>query len=269
MEKQSYDHVGVKACLYKDNNTRVDEKITKARRAFNACAGLGIRKNGLTMLTCNIIYWTIIVPIVTFGSEIWCLSEADYDKLGKFQVHIGKRIQRFPPRAPNSCSSFGLGWMRLVTYILIKKLLFALTILRLNEDSVVRNVFVERTKLIEQDRCVLRENPHNSLTFEIYDAASRMGVFNILCDMVCGRKTLCTKKSWSKYVWDRAWKLEDLYWSSTSIIKKDNDLLVKVMTKTKYLIWWEISDKFPSLFRICETMAKLVSHASRLKCDDI
>ena len=114
---------------------------------------------------------------------------------------------------------------------------------------------------------MLRENPHNSPTFEIYDAASRVGVFNILCDMVCGRKTLCTKKSWSKYVWDRAWKLEDL--SSTSIIKKDNDLLVKVMTKTKYLNWWEISDKFPSLLRICETMAKLVSHASRLKCDDI
>ena len=44
LEKQSYDHVGVKACLYKDNNPRVEEKITKARRAFNACAGLGIRK---------------------------------------------------------------------------------------------------------------------------------------------------------------------------------------------------------------------------------
>ena len=28
LEKQSYDHVGVKACLYKDDNTRVDEKIT-------------------------------------------------------------------------------------------------------------------------------------------------------------------------------------------------------------------------------------------------
>ena len=77
LEKQSYDHVSVKACLYKDDNSRLDEKITKARRAFYAWAGLGIRKNGLTMLTCSIIYWTIVVPIVTFGSEIWCLSEAD------------------------------------------------------------------------------------------------------------------------------------------------------------------------------------------------
>ena len=181
-------------CLYKDDNNRVEEKITKARRAFNACAGLGIRKNGLTMLTCNIIYWTIVVPIVSFGSEIWCLSEADYDKLNQFQVHIGKRIQRFPPRAPNSCSSFGLGWMRLVTYILIKKMLFALTILRLSDESIIRQVFVERTKLIEQDRGIIAENVHSSPTFEIYNAASRMGVVNTLIDMTCGRKTLCTKK---------------------------------------------------------------------------
>ena len=46
----TYDHVGVKACLYKDKN-RVEEKITTARRAFNACSGVGIRKNGLTMST--------------------------------------------------------------------------------------------------------------------------------------------------------------------------------------------------------------------------
>ena len=64
LEKQNYDHVGVKACLYKDDNTRMEEKITKARRAFNPCAVVGIGKNSLTMLTCNIIYWTIVVPIV-------------------------------------------------------------------------------------------------------------------------------------------------------------------------------------------------------------
>ena len=111
-----------------------------------------------------------------------------------------------------------------------------MTILRLSEESIIRQVFVERTKLIKHDRRIIIENVHNSPTFEIYNAASRMGIVNILSDMTCGRKTLCTKKSWSRYVWDWAWKLEDLYWLSTSIIKKDKDLLVKAMVKTKYLI---------------------------------
>ena len=63
--------------------------------------------------------------------------------------------------------------------------------------------------------------------------------------------------------------LEDLYWKSTSFLKKDDDLLMKVMDNTKYPSWWELSDRFPTAIRMCETMAKLLSHASRLKCDDI
>ena len=63
--------------------------------------------------------------------------------------------------------------------------------------------------------------------------------------------------------------LEDLYWKSASFLKKDNDLLMKVMDNTKYLSWWELSDRFPSAIIMCETMAKLLSHANRLKCDDI
>ena len=269
LEKQSYDHVGVKACLYKDDNPRVDEKIVKARRAFNACAGLGIRKNGLTMLTCNIIYWVIVVPIVTFGAEIWCLSESDHEKLNKFQIHVGKRIQRFPSRSPNSCSFFGLGWMRLSTYILVKKMLFALTILRMDVDSIIRQVFTMRICDFKLKPDVISENVHNSPTCEILKAADRLGILKILCDMSTGGKPLYSKKGWSRYVWERAWMLEDLYWKSASFLKKDNDLLMKVMDNSRYLSWWELSDRFPPSMRMCETMAKLLSHASRLKCDDI
>ena len=71
-------------------------------------------------------------------------------------------------------------------------------------------------------------------------------------------------------VWEKAWLVEDLYRESTSVLNKDNDLLVKAIVRTKYLTWWELSEKFPNLIiNICEMMAKLVSHASKLKCDDV
>ena len=34
LERNSYDHVGVKACLFKENNPRVMEKIKKGRRVL-------------------------------------------------------------------------------------------------------------------------------------------------------------------------------------------------------------------------------------------
>ena len=137
-ERSNYDHVGVKSMIFNDDASQVSEKIAKARRALNATAGLGIRKNGLTMKTCNIIYWSVIIPILTFGSEIWHISATDYDALIDFQIYTGRRLQRFPARSPRSSSFYGLGWVRVTTFIMIKQMLFIMTILRLKEDNVIR-----------------------------------------------------------------------------------------------------------------------------------
>ena len=50
-EKDSYDHVGIKVSIFNDCNLRVEEKLAKGRKTLNASTGLGIRKNGLTMIT--------------------------------------------------------------------------------------------------------------------------------------------------------------------------------------------------------------------------
>ena len=42
-EKEVYDNVGIKMSLFKDNTSRVNEKISKGRRTLNASTGLGIR----------------------------------------------------------------------------------------------------------------------------------------------------------------------------------------------------------------------------------
>ena len=47
-----------------------------------------------------------------------------------------------------------------------------------------------------------------------------------------------------------------------------NDLLNRLEQKSMYLPWWNLSDTTPSLIDICETMARLICHASRLKADD-
>ena len=269
LERDSYDHVGVKACLFKDDNPRVMEKIKKGRRAFNACTGTGIRKNGLTMMSCSLIFWSIIVPIVTFGSEIWCMSENDYESLTSFQRLVGKRIQRLPPRAPNCCSFFGLGWLRITTFILIKKLLFILTILRLDDHSVIKCVFKDRVTHFHNKDTLDEANSLNSPTLDMLLSAKRMGLISIIYDMCCGKLPIANKRKWSKLVWEKAWVIEDNFWSSTSILHKENDLLVNALTKTRYLTWWEMSDHYHDRIKECETMVKLISHSSKLKGDDV
>ena len=86
--------------------------------------------------------------------------------------------------------------------------------------------------------------------------------------MINGTIALYSKTSWSKIVWAQAWKLEDAYWLSTFVINQDCEYLFKISGKSKYITWWDISDKYPSSIRMCENLAKIVCKTSKLKSDD-
>ena len=267
LERTTYDHVGIKACLY-DSNDRVSEKICKGRRAFNACSGVGVRKNGLSMKACNIIFWGIVIPTVTFGSELWALSEKDYDDLCLFQRQLGRRIQRFPARSPSCSSFYGLGWLRITTYILVKKLLFALSILRLAPENIVRQIFIMKVNMFHENKNLYSLNVNRSPTFDNLNQAAKAGVYNMLYDMTTGKKHILSKSTWSKMVWAKAWQLDEMFWRTTDIFNTNNDLLNRLNRQSMYLPWWDLSDSTSSMIGICEAMARLVCHASRLKVDD-
>ena len=63
--------------------------------------------------------------------------------------------------------------------------------------------------------------------------------------------------------------LEDTYWSLEARLHRDLDLIVRVCSGPKYLTWWALSNKYPEMMHICENMARIICHASLLKCDDV
>ena len=117
------------------------ERLSKARKTLNAATGLGIRKSGLTMATCNIIFWSLVVHSATYGSEIWHLNGNSLSLLESFQLYAAKKIQRFYNRVPNACCLYALGWMRLESYIQVKKPLFIRSILALKNGTLSRTIF--------------------------------------------------------------------------------------------------------------------------------
>ena len=159
--KASYNHVGVKVCLLSDDDSRVMEKIGKGRRTLNAASGLGIQKNGLNMATCNRIFWSVVVPTLLFGCELWVLSDKDRDNLQSFQCYAGRRIQHSPQRSPNASSYYGMGWMKLTTFISAKKILLVLTLIR-KAEGVLSRIFKLRMEEFLNDRVRGQLNPNRS-----------------------------------------------------------------------------------------------------------
>ena len=197
VERVEYDHVGVKACTLVNDNSRVEEKIGKGRKVLNASSGLGIRKSGLTMKTCNMIFWTVVVPTLTFGCEIWPVKDKDVEKLQNFQRFAGRRVQRFPKRSPACTSYYGLGWLRIDTFIQVKKLLFLLTLISMDHGKRLYKIFVERVKKYLNDREECSINMVNSPIYELLNTGQRFGLLQIILEMSAGLIPCIGKKKWS------------------------------------------------------------------------
>ena len=53
-ERVHYINVGIRASISEDDTSGLEERVSKAKRTLNAISGLGVRRCGITIRTCNI-----------------------------------------------------------------------------------------------------------------------------------------------------------------------------------------------------------------------
>ena len=266
-EKSTYDHVGLKNCVGGDYTDRIVEKISKGRKALCAASGIGFKKGGLTLKICCFIYWTIIVPIVTYAAELWVLNDADIEKLDKFHRYAGRKAQRFHQRAPITTSYECLGWMRLENFVYAKKLLFIRSIAMQDGENIYLKIC--RMRMSHFNGNIQRgvTNVFLSPIFDILRVSIIYGLYEEVCRMLSGI-TIFSKSQWKQLVWNRAWQVEKDSWHFTTNLYCDSRLITRVMGTPGYCIWWYISDIDHTYIRRCEVMVKLMCNVSKLKSDD-
>ena len=181
--------------------------MSKGRKALCAASALGIKNGGISMRACNIIFWNLIIPILTYGAELWVLKQTDIDTLDKFQRYAGKRIQRFPKSTPNETSFRGLGWMRLKDFIYAKKVIFIKTILIRSDDCIYKKVFKMRALVFNDDIPQGMENNFDSPIFDILSIAVIYGIYPIVMNCITNNH-LYSKEKWKEIVWCRAWQID-------------------------------------------------------------
>ena len=266
-EKCAYEHVGVKNCLFGDFSERLEDRISKGRRCFNALCSLGIKKRGITIKTCATLFWSIVIPVTTYGSELWVLKGSEIEKIRKFQREIGRRCQRFPDRSPNHSAYTALGWLSIDRMIQVKKLMFLRTITNLEEDAICKKVLITSAQRYTANFERSQINEANSPIYDMLNTAKKVGLLDICMNTIINGH-FYTKQEWKNIVWQTIWHKEDEDCFLLYTQPKPDNILFNVIENTYYLIWWRISDIMPEKTRMCEILASIVCDTSLLKATD-
>ena len=207
------------------------------------------------------------MPIATFGLELWIHNDKSIKALENFQTFVGRRIQRLFSISPNTCAYFALGWVRIEPFIEIKKMLFVHSIMARDNENVIKSIFIQRAKHYYNDELEHSENVHGSI---MYDLLNNVNVFG-LCDLknMVYRVHIWNRAHWREKVWKRAWELEDVLWCLKSTCQKSLELLTNVCDSFRYIIWWQLADKYHWMMRDCEIMIKILCHSGLLRTDDV
>ena len=261
-ERLYYDHVGIKSCVKGDTSVRTEEKVSKARKCLNMSTSIGIRRGGVNMNTCNVIYWSVVLPTLSFGCEAWFIKQKDLDILMAFQRYAARRIQRLHPRSLNITSVSCLGWMSIFNYIKVRKMIFIRTIVCMKDFIPLKRILIERVNEYRPGDA----NPKESPIIQILEYGDGFGLLEYIQNMCNGR--LLSKSGWKKLVWEKAWECESTEWHNHMANNLELDLVRLVSPLPSYSIWWSISDLDSRYMKRCETMVKLLCHASLLKYDD-
>ena len=151
----------------------------------------------------NTVFWMIITPIVTFGSELWVLRPDETELLRKFQWFIGRRCQRFHSRSPNYSSVYPLGWMSIDRFIQVKKLLFLRTMMAMYDDATCKQILISRSNEYQNDPVRCFRNEHNSPVYEILNICKEFGFLDLCMGMVAGGCHF-SNEVWRNKVWEIA-----------------------------------------------------------------
>ena len=212
------------------------------------------------MRALNLIFWSMIIPMVTYASELWIMKQADIDKLDEFQRFAGQTVQRFGKYSPNETSFAGLGWICQENFVYAKKLVSLRTLVIMQDESVYKQVLLLRTRQFCNNIEVIVANQHESPVFDMLRVALMYGIFEEVINMVI-KKHYFSKNDWKKLVWPRPWIIEDEDWSfRTEFFSSDRYAEIYDLVGTVR--------QLPNSIRECEVMAKVVCGASKLKCHD-
>jgi len=120
----------------------IRDRISSGRSRFYCTLSIGSGCNRLPPNILSKLYWSVVIPHVTYGLEIVSLSHKSKTRLESAHANMAKIIQHLPSQAANVVSLAALGWWSIDTYLSYRRLILMWHILLLPMSSIYKVVLI-------------------------------------------------------------------------------------------------------------------------------
>jgi len=97
---------------------------------------------GLSLKAAEVIWWSMIVPVLNFGSELW--GAAKCKEVEMVQLEVGRRILGVSRKMANAVVRGELGWWTMRAQRDMKLLIYWARLVRLDDSRLVKQVYKYR-----------------------------------------------------------------------------------------------------------------------------
>ena len=179
--KQSCVHLGT--IITQDKNCEIkyiNDKICKAKRTLASMSGLGNSNAPVNACVLKNLYWTLCMPVLTYGCEVMCLRQEARDMLEKAHFTMCKQIQGLPKQTATPCVLPQLNCISMNCYIDYMQLSFLWRVLTLSVKSLYKVITIKRILRWCETGKQYTEGP----VFNCLYTAKRYNVINFILEAI-------------------------------------------------------------------------------------
>ena len=117
--------------------------LTKQRHVAKAKGRLAMLSKalseGLSLKAAEVIWWSMVVPVLNFGSELW--GAAKCKEIEMVQLEVGRRLLGVSNKMTNAVVRGELGWWSMRAQRDMKLLLYWARLVRLDDSRLAKQVY--------------------------------------------------------------------------------------------------------------------------------
>ena len=235
----------------------ISERIHAGRSRFFCSLSIGTRFHRLPPNVLSRLYWSIVIPHMTYGLETVAMSAKSIRQLENAHISMAKIIQGLPSQAACVVSLPALGWWSMKHYLMYRRLIFMWQILSLPTESVYKSLLLFIFGWLN-NKGRFNVDSYKSPMGMMFFACVQIGVIDYVNQSI-NQGTYVSMTVWKTKIRAILWQREQRTRTMHSLIYRSSLYFNKCINVGTMWPWWQFCNYNPSLTPQCVVILRLIT----------